>query len=267
MSDLIDTVVCGDAVIELKKLKSDYVHLVVTSPPFYNARRYCFFNRREIGQSDYSSYLIDLNKVWTECCRVLKPDGKLVIDIGEIFLRERPKQVVIYTHIFLDIIQQIEKQKTMHFFGKILWCKGTSNLNAGFRRTKFIFGSYPYPPNMLVTNATENLLIFRKKGKRPRPPDHILKQSKLTIDFAREFTRPIWFIMPRAKKDHPAVFPGEIPKRFIKAFTYVGDTVLDPFSGRGTALIEAKKLKRHYIGIELSSNYVDLSKKLLKEEP
>lgn len=261
---------CGDTYKIIKQWNTEFVDLIITSPPYWRARRYMLFDHREIGfHQTYSSYLKSLNKVWIECCRILKPGCKIVVNIGEIGYYLEKKNV-IYTAIFVDIFKQFADLKDMGFIGKILWCKGIGPEDSGYQRNKPIYGSYPYPPNLLITNATENLMVWRKKGKRTYRDvsKEIAEQSKIDKHFVHEFTRPVWYIHPARHlkyTKHPAVFPPDIPERFIKAYSFVEDVVFDPFIGIGTTAHAAKKLKRNYLGIDLNCNFIKDAEKGLEE--
>jgi len=259
----------GDALTELRKIPSETIDCIITSPPYWKARRYGM-SHKEIGWGQtYEEYLKSLRLVWEETARVLKPGCRLVINIGEIFYKIQEDSYVTYTAIFVDIFNQIRNINCMRFMGKILWCKGTNNDNAGIKTGKAFYGSYPYPPNLLLTNCQENLMVWRKVGKRTyKDADRkIAEKSKIDKEFIHAFTRPIWFIEPARDKNHPAIFPIEIPERFIRAFTFIGDIILDPFMGRGTTGMAAKKLGRDFIGIELNSKYVEMARKWINSIP
>jgi len=249
-------IICGHTLDIIKQLPSETFDTIVTSPPYWHARKYTN-NPKEIGQEDFTVYLNALNKVWIECARILKSGCRLVINMGEIFYRLPNEDYVVYTAIFVEIFKQIQTISNMRFAGKILWCKGTNNENAGVKTNKAFYGSYPYPPNLLLTNCQENLMIWRKVGKRTYKDMSlkIAQQSKIDKKFIHDFTRPVWYINPTRNKNHPAIFPPEIPRRFIQAYSFVNDIILDPFCGIGTTLIEAKKLNRKYCGIDISEKY------------
>ena len=257
---------CGDCLDIMLKLDCK-VDLIVTSPPYWNARKY-MDNSKELGQSDYLTYLNDLTKRWSKCCEILNYGCRLVINMGEIFYHLPDEDYVVYTAIFVDIFKQLQSIPNMRFAGKILWCKGTNNENAGVKSGKSFYGSYPYPPNLLLTNCQENLMVWRKSGKRTYKDVsiRISNQSKIDKDFIHNFTRPVWYINPAKDKSHPAVFPLEIPYKFIKAYSFVNDTILDPFIGSGKTAVACEKLNRRWIGIEISEGYCEIAKRRIKAE-
>ena len=128
-----------------------------------------------------------------------------------------------------------------------------------------MFGSYPYPPNILYTPCYEDILVLKKKGKSDLSNKSEL--SKISKQEWIDYTMNIWE-MPRVfNKEHTAMFPEELPSRAIKLHSFVNDIVLDPFAGSGTTCVAAKKLKRHYIGIDISQKYCDIANKRLKNIP
>jgi len=132
------------------------------------------------------------------------------------------------------------------------------------------FGSYPFPPNIFSTFPFEWIIVFSKKGKRPKVAKEIKEQSKITTKEWQDWAiNSIWEMQPAKSKviGHPAPFPEELPKRLIKLYSFVGDVVLDPFLGSGTTAIAATKLNRKSIGYEINKEYFELSKAKLSQMP
>jgi DNA modification methylase len=150
------------------------------------------------------------------------------------------------------------------FFDEIIWVKG--NANNGALKGKPLFGSYPYPPTPKILDSIfENILIFKKSGKRYHPPKEIKEKSKLTKEEWVAYTKGIWFIGPDRNSKHPATFPIEIPLRLIKMYSFIGETVLDPFAGTGTTIVASVMLDRKGVGYELNREYEkEFSEKLEK---
>ena len=148
----------------------------------------------------------------------------------------------------------------MIFFDELIWVKGGAN--AGALGGKPLFGSYPYPPNPKILDSIfENIMIFKKDGKiENRVSKEIKEQSKVTMKEWMEYTKGVWFIA-NDRSAHPASFPIEIPKRFIKLYTFKNEIVLDPFSGTGTTVVAAAMLDRKGIGYEIFDSY----KKLIRD--
>jgi site-specific DNA-methyltransferase (adenine-specific) len=119
-------------------------------------------------------------------------------------------------------------------------------------------GSYPYPTAFLISTALEGIFVFRKLGYR-KVPSEIKELSRITKQEFRFLRRPIWCINGVSNM-HPAPFPPELPRRLIKMYSFVGDTILDPFLGSGTTLIEAARLSRSSIGVEVNEEYLKIIK-------
>lgn len=263
-------IICGDCLEVLPGVPESSIPLIVTSPPYWKARDYGG-GEAEIGaRDDYPEFLEKLKRVWIECERILKPGGRLVVNIGEMFFRQGPKSLVTYTSILVDVILAFRDLGGMQFAGKILWVKNEGNHN--YRSMKRMYGSYPYPPNLLVTNANENLLIFRKSGNDNVRSPEIKERSKFDKVFIDKFSEAVWHIgavrIPKSSSvwQHTSPYPLEVPERFIRAFSFWGDWVLDPFAGRGTTLMAARKWGRRAIGIDLVRKNFELMKLNLSQE-
>lgn len=246
---------------DMKELKNSSINLIVTSPPYFSLKDY--ENKKQIGKNQsYNDYRSSLEKVWSECVRVLTPDGKLCINIMPLFdtgkkgkFKRRITKLVID-----DLINFIEGTGDMFLLSLFIWDKRKI---ARFSS----FGSYPYPTNIFSTFPYEWIIVFSKYGKRPKVSDKIKKKSILTQkEWADWAINSIWQMQPaKAKKEkHPAPFPYELPWRIIKIYSFHGDTVLDPFAGSGTALKAAKDLGRKYVGYEINKNYIKLAKNKVK---
>ena len=125
---------------------------------------------------------------------------------------------------------------------------------------KLMFGSYPFPPNFYAQNTTEFVSVYVKDGKPERPTPENKEASRLTQKEWIELTKQIWDIPVPNKGDlafgkHSAIMPEEIAERCIRLYSFVGDLVLDPFTGSGTTLRVAKRLNRRYVGYEISPTY------------
>ncbi|MFX1568998.1 MAG: DNA-methyltransferase [Promethearchaeota archaeon] len=239
--------------INIKNLKGKSVHLVVTSPPYWKIKDYG--NQNQIGYNDsLNSYFEKLNRIWKECIRVLYPGCKICINIGEQFLRaiknKRVYQVVPLHSLLINNILRDFGDKVV-YLGSINWNKvSTSNTSGGGH----IMGSIYYPRNGYFFINREYIVIFRKLGKDPRP-DHLFKEkSYISLEEWRDFFRDSWNFPGINQEDHDAMFPDELPRRLIRMYSFVGDTVLDPFLGSGTTSKIASKLGRNSIGYEIGFN-------------
>lgn len=244
----------GDARELIKNITSETIQLVVTSPPYWNARDYGHKNQIGFNQS-FEEYSTDLMKIWTECVRVLLPDAKIAVNIGNIyhvFPEEKRRNVA---NLMTLIWNQLSSFENLRFMGTIHWEKSTS------RKRKVLMGSYPYPSAFLISTSLEAIFVFRKTGDRKVDPE-IKELSKITKNDFRKLRSPLWRINGISNQ-HPAPFPAELPRRLIKMYTFYGDKVLDPFIGSGTTLVEAARLHRQSIGLEINEGYLEVMKELI----
>jgi|TARA_B100000929_G_scaffold231448_1_gene187916 site-specific DNA-methyltransferase (cytosine-N4-specific) len=246
---------------KMKEVDDSSIRLIVTSPPYFNAKDYD--NKKQIGQrtKTYDGYIQSMINVWKECFRILKPNGKLCINTP-ILPMEKAVLNTHYNRDYLNINNDIEKtilSETEFFrYGLTIWDKGSTD--------QLMMGSYPYPPNFYQLNTIEFINIFVKDGKPEKISDKIKKKSILEKSEWREYINSIWKIAPEKKRNHPAPFPKEIPLRLIKLFSFYGDTIVDPFMGSGTTAVVANQMNRNFVGYEINSQYIKMSKKRLNEE-
>ena len=241
----------GDSAEVLKTIPKNTFQLMVTSPPYWNVRDYG--HSRQIGFKDtLQQYLEKLDKVWKEVIRTLLPDGKIALNIGNIYYSEPDENRRTTANLSYLTWKQLDRYKELRFMGTIYWRKTTSRAGA------VLFGSYPYPSNFMISSAVEPIHIFRNVGKREVSKD-IKEKSKISLKEFREFRDAIWDINGVDDK-HSAAYPYELPERLIKMFTYVGDTVLDPFVGSGTTIKASKDLNRNSVGIDINQDFLPIIK-------
>ncbi|MGH9829989.1 MAG: DNA-methyltransferase [Blastocatellia bacterium] len=230
------------------------VHLVLTSPPYWTLKRY----RDSAGQmghiSGYEEFLFELDRVWQQCFRALVPGGRLVCVVGDVCLSRRKnggRHTVIPLH---SSIQEHCRRIGFDNLAPIIWYK-ISNAAYEVEGGSSFLGK-PYEPNAVIKNDIEFLLMERKPGgyRSPDFPTKIL--SVIPADKQKEWFQQIWSGLTGAStRDHPAPYPGELAERLIRMFSFVGDTVLDPFLGTGTTTIAAAKWGRNSIGVEIDDEY------------
>lgn len=235
---------------QMSLIPNESVQLIVTSPPYWQLKDYGTNN--QIGFNDtYETYINNLNLVWNECYRVLMPGCRLCINIGDQFARSvyygRYKVVPIHS----EIIRFCESVG-FDFMGSIVWQKPTSMHTTGGEK---VMGSYPYPRGGIVKIDFEHILLFKKLGKAPTPSKEAKAASVLTMEEWNKYFSSHWTFSGAKQNRHVAVFPEELPKRLIKMFSFVGDTVLDPFMGSGTTALAAANLGRDSIGYELNKDF------------
>jgi len=259
------------------EIPDNSIHLIVTSPPYFNVKDYSKdgyqvnkISEKKEGQigdiRDYKQYINELLKVWKECERVLKPNGKLVINVPLMPIPKKDLNTHYNRHIFdinADIEHSILTGTNLFLYDIYIWNRTNPSKD-------LMFGSYPYPRNFYAQNTIEFITVYVKDGKPDNDvPEEIREKSKLTEKEWTEYTKQIWNIPIPSKDDiafgkHPAIMPEEIVRRCIKLFTFVGDIVLDPFAGSGTTLKVAKEMGRNYVGYEIVEAYRDIIEQKLK---
>lgn len=250
-------IVFGDS-RDMKQIKDKSVHLIITSPPYWQLKDYGDDN--QIGFNDsYEEYINNLNLVWKECNRVLADGCRLCINIGDQFARSiyygRYKVIPIRT----EIIRFCETLG-MDYMGAIIWQKATTMNTSGGGA---IMGSFPYPRNGILKMDYEFILIFKKLGNPPKPTEEQKKNSVISKEEWNEYFSSHWNFNGVKQLGHIAMFPEELPKRLIKMFSFSGETVLDPFLGSGTTSLAAMSLDRNSIGYEINKEFESVIKEKL----
>lgn len=243
----------------MSELQSSSVHLAITSPPYWQLKDYGTEN--QIGFHDsYESYINNLNLVWKECYRVLHNGCRLCVNIGDQFARS----VYYGRYKVIPIREEIIKfceNIGFDYMGAIIWQKvTTSNTTGGGIQ----MGSYPYPRNGILKLDYEFILIFKKLGDAPKPTSEQKEFSKMTNEEWNTFFAGHWNFTGARQNNHIAMFPEELPRRLIKMFSFVGETVLDPFAGSGTTSLAAKNLERSSVGFEINPEFIPIVKEKLE---
>ena len=243
---------------QMSELPDNSVHLAITSPPYWQLKDYGTNN--QIGFHDsYENYINNLNLVWKDCYRTLHNGCRLCVNIGDQFARA----VYYGRYKVIPIREEIIKfceNIGFDYMGAIIWQKvTTSNTTGGGVQ----MGSYPYPRNGILKLDYEFILIFKKLGDAPKPTK---EQKELSIMSAEEwntFFAGHWNFTGARQNEHIATFPEELPRRLIKMFSFVEETVLDPFIGSGTTSLAAKNQGRNSVGYEINPDFIPIIKEKL----
>ncbi|PXF53951.1 MAG: DNA methylase N-4 [Candidatus Methanophagaceae archaeon] len=247
-------IIIGDS-RQMKEVKNEEIDLIITSPPYWHIKDYGIPGQIGYGQTLHE-YLKDLYYVWRECYRVLREGGRFCLNIGDQFARSiiygRYKVIPIHA----EFVTQCE-EIGFDFMGSIIWQKKTTMNTTGGAT---VMGSFPYPPNGIVEIDYEFIHIFKKPGKGKRVSKEIKEASKLTKEEWKEYFSGHWHFGGAKQIGHEAMFPDELPRRLIKMFTFIGDTVLDPFLGSGTTVKVALELQRNAVGYEINKDFLEIIK-------
>lgn len=236
----VNRIICGDAGEVLPAIPSGSVDLVITSPPYNFGHAYA--GDPHDDTRDWNDYFRRLGAVWSECARLLKPGGRIAVNVQPLFSDYIP------TH---HIISRQLSDLGLLWKAEVLWEK--HNYNAKYTA----WGSWKSPSMPYLKYTWEFIEIFdkethRKAGRR--------EDIDITVEEFKEWVMARWTIPPEHRmKDygHPAMFPEELPRRLMKLFSYRGDLVLDPFNGTGTTTRVARAQGRRFIGVEISPGYCE----------
>lgn len=241
-------------------LDDNSIHLVVTSPPYWNLKRYNNHEDQMGHIANYDEFISGLDEVWRNCYRALVPGGRLIINVGDVCL-SRKKNNGRHTVVPLHATIQ-ERCKAIGFdnLAPIIWHK-IANANYEVSGGGGFLGK-PYEPNAVIKNDIEFVLMQRKPGgyRSPTKAERLL--SIISAENYQLWFRQIWSDLPgTSSRSHPAPYPLEFAERLIRMFSFVGDTVLDPFMGTGTTNLACARWGRNSVGIELDAMYFDAARK------
>ena len=248
---------------KMEELANDSVHLMLTSPPYFNAKMY---SKKPISEDlgnihDLDEWFEKIGQVWREVFRVLQPGRRAFINIMNLPIRiDGGFRTLNLAGKTIELCEKIG----FIFKRDIVWHK-TNSVRAHF-------GTYPYPGGILLNHMHEFILELEKPAPRGyKKYAHLTEKQKELSRLEKEFwieikKSDVWVMKPVASGDnreHIAPFPYELPFRLIKAYSFVGETVLDPFLGSGTTLSAARDLKRNGIGYEINSDIAEVAIKSL----
>lgn len=240
-------------------LRENSVHLVVTSPPYWTLKRYNEHDDQLGHIAEYDEFIAGIDEVWRNCYRALVPGGRLVVNVGDVCLSRRKnngRHTVVPLHA---TIQEHCKAIGFDNLAPIIWHKIA---NANYEAGGGGFLGKPYEPNAVIKNDIEFVLMQRKPGGYRSPTTRERLLSIISAENYQLWFRQIWSDLPGASTSkHPAPYPIEFAERLVRMFSFVGDTVLDPFMGSGTTNLACAKWGRNSIGIELDAAYFEAARK------
>ena len=250
---------------DMRFLTPDSVHLVLTSPPYWTLKEY----RRGDGQlgfvSDYEEFLAELDKVWKQCFDALVPGGRLICVVGDVCLsrrKNRGRHTVVPLHASIQ-----EHCRTLGFdnLAPIIWNK-IANAVYEVENGSGGFLGKPYEPNAVIKNDIEFILMERKPGGYRAPSVTTRVLSVISAENHKKWFQQIWTdVRGASTREHPAPYPTELAERLVRMFSFVGDTVLDPFMGTGTTSMAALRWGRNSIGVEVEPHYFGMAHRRVTE--
>ena len=250
---------------EMLFLEPQSVHLIVTSPPYWTLKRYQDSEGQLGHWPDYEGFLVELDKVWQRCFDALVPGGRLVCVVGDVCLSRRKnngRHTVVPLHAS---IQEHCRQIGFDNLAPIIWYK-IANVVREVKGGGGFLGK-PYEPNAVIKNDIEFILMERKPGGYRKPSATTRLMSVLREEEHRAWFQQIWTGLTGAStRDHPAPYPVELAERLIRMFSFVGDTVLDPFMGTGTTTVAASRCGRNSIGVEVDPGYFEKAKSRVERD-
>ncbi len=246
----------------MEPLASDSVHLVVTSPPYWTLKKYPKREGQLGAVREYDEFVSQLGEVWRNAYRVLVPGGRLIVVVGDVCLsrREYGRHVVFPLHAS---IQEQCRQIGFDNLAPIIWYK-ISNAQLETEGNGAHFLGKPYEPNGIIKNDIEYILFQRKPGAY-RSPSLAMRVLSVIPEAAHgEWFQQVWSLGGASTRNHPAPFPLALAERLVRMFSFVGDTVLDPFLGTGTTSLAAANWGRNSVGFEIEPSYHAMALRGLK---
>lgn len=237
-------------------LAEESVHLIVTSPPYWNLKDYPGAEGQLGNIDSYEQFLDQLDRVWSNMLRLLVPGGRAVIVVGDVCCSRRQfgRHIVFPLH---SSIQERCRKLGFDNLTPIVWHKiANAQFEVGGRGG---FLGKPYEPNAIVKNDIEFILFQRKCGGYRRPSDKARLLSVIGEADHRKWFQQIWTLPGTSTQEHPAPYPVSLAERLIRMFSFVGDTVCDPFAGTGTTSLAAARWGRNSVSVEVEPTYFKMA--------
>ena len=247
----------------LSFIPDESVHLVLTSPPYWNLKEY-LRGEDQLGLiEDYELFIEELAKVWRECYRVLVPGGRIVCVAGDVCMSRKKYGRHVVMPLHSDIAVSCRKVGFDNL-NPILWHKISNSSFEANTRSSFL--GKPYEPNAIIKNDMEYILMQRKPGGYRKPTPEQREKSRIDKEDFQKWFSQIWELPGASTRNgHPAPFPQELANRLIRMYSFVDDMVLDPFCGSGTTMAAAIESGRNSIGVEVELPYCEVALKRLQK--
>lgn len=240
----------------MAEVDDETVGLVVTSPPYWTLKEYPDSEGQLGDLADYELFQKELAQVWDECHRVLLPGARLCINVGDVSLSRKKHGRHRVVPLHADILHYA-RQAGFDALTPIFWHKRT-NMKTEMSRDGSYFLGKPYEPNGIIKSEVEYILLLRKPGDYRKPTAEQRELSRIPKDDYHLWYRSIWSdITGASTANHPAPFPKELASRLVRMFSFVGDTVVDPFMGSGTTGLAAAEAGRHSVGFDVERSYLE----------
>lgn len=246
--EYLDQIICGDSEEILSRLPENCIDLIITSPPYNFGLEYSSSG----DSAHWQAYLDKLYRVFAQGIRVLKYGGRFIVNVQPLFSDYIPLH---------HLISSFFMNQKMIWKGEILWEK--NNYNCKYTS----WGSWKSPSSPYLKYTWEFIEIFckgtlKKSGKS--------EDADISDEEFKSWVVAKWSIGPERRMkhfNHPAMFPEELVERCLKLFSFQGDIILDPFNGAGTTTAVAARTNRHFIGLDISSEYCDCARERLLQIP
>ena len=244
------TLLCGNNIDTLKKIKDQQIQFIFTSPPYYNARLYSNYK-------SYEDYLQNMALTLKECFRILEDGRFIIINVSPVITKRPGREFESIRYPIHFDFHKILTEAGFYFVDEIIWVKPESsvkNRNGGYQQTRMPLS---YKPNCI----TESLMVYRKKAPFLLDKNIHKYDKSFANDTKSDFdSSNCWYIQPKADKNHPAVFPEDLCRKVLTYYSFKTDVVLDPFAGSGTFGRVAKTMGRIPVLCEMNTEYCNLIK-------
>lgn len=270
MSTSINKIIEGDCLDVLKRMPSESIDLVFTSPPYADRRRYAYGG---IRADEYNDWFVEIAY---EIKRVLKPTGSFFLNI-KAHAEDGQRHLYVY-----ELVIRLKKEVGFRFIDDFVWTKigFPGRLKGRFKNAHEPIFHFTKSKNFTHNPYAVGIPPKEESLKRARRKESGKPKSGSGMEGMRydERMRNMKLALPSnhihavqrsnqhtIESRHPAVFPEKLPDFFIKAFSNEGDVVLDPFGGSGTTAKMALLNNRKYIHIDIVEEYNDIARERLEE--